>query len=434
MVFAIILIISGGVYRYFNSLWFQLSLFRKDEVFEVNIIDLIALEVIKTFEGGLFQKLSTAKSLLTNDPNLSIMGIKSDEDVQREFEVLLGSASDANREHAKQILLQLFPAVAKRMERSWDRSDESDWDRARRICHPDYFDRYFVYALPDNDISEAEINALISNASNKEEFVGLFNSLRQRGLIAKTIDRLQSRKKDIGSDNAESFLTAMFDVSDDLPIQRDSFSVPNLLHQMYFVVVDFIKGDVPPDRRKDLVKNAVSGTSGLALPLLFVGRLGEGNESSAELEFEGIEASDITELQEECVRKIRDSALSSSLSTHPDMQLALSFWKDWCGNANESKEWVKSKKDSHDFVLAFLRSHVSRVIQSSKGMTLYFDLSIIERYISFGEIEPVAEELLQNDLSEEDREILMKFQVAIRRRRAGKPDFGWKKSMDFDED
>src|SRR3954451_12035052 len=91
---------------------------------------------------------------------------------------------------------------------------EERWLRDLRVCHPDVFDRYFVLAIPEQDISQAEIDGLLASAGDREAVVARLRSLEERALLNVALDRLEAYKQEIALEHAIPFITAVFDIGD----------------------------------------------------------------------------------------------------------------------------------------------------------------------------------------------------------------------------
>jgi predicted KAP-like P-loop ATPase len=83
------------VRRFLGSLSFHIGLFQTDTSFEVNPVDLIALEVLRVFEPDLYHALPGVKELLTQ--------------VSEEAKVFGGSDADSERREAVKALVGLAP-------------------------------------------------------------------------------------------------------------------------------------------------------------------------------------------------------------------------------------------------------------------------------------------------------------------------------------
>jgi hypothetical protein len=88
---------------------------------------------------------------------------------------------------------------------------EEGWYRELRACHPHIFDRYFQLAIPTNDISQADLDRLLSSVGNRQAPIAEFRALNPRGLLGVALNRLEAYKEEINLQHAVPFITALFD-------------------------------------------------------------------------------------------------------------------------------------------------------------------------------------------------------------------------------
>ena len=182
------------VHRYLAPLSFHVSLFRGTGSFEVNPVDLIALEVLRVFEPGVYQRLSDAKTELTSLRDTAHDSHDQNERTRKLIESIVDTGSQPVQ--AREIVKQLFPPV------NWvfsgpryGHSFAEQWFRELRLCHPDVFDRYFHLTIPEGGISQAQLDGILSLAGNREGLVAEFRALNERGFLGVLLDRLEAYKQ-----------------------------------------------------------------------------------------------------------------------------------------------------------------------------------------------------------------------------------------------
>ena len=198
------------VHRFLATLSFHVSLFRNTGSFEVNPIDLIALEVLRVFEPEVYHRIYEIKPTFMNKHFSELNEKDANDMTRREIESIVEQASEKNRSQVKEILKELFPTVG------WvfggypygDAFDEQ-WFRELRVCHPNVFDRYFHFTIPEGDLSQADLDSILSLVGNREGLVSEFRSLYKRGLLGVVLDRLEAYKEKIDLQHAVPFITAL---------------------------------------------------------------------------------------------------------------------------------------------------------------------------------------------------------------------------------
>lgn len=220
------------VYRFLSVLEVQVSSMRPHGTFEVNPIDLIALETLRVFEPDVYRLLPNAKGLLTEVRDARLRTPDLEAEIRTRVETLVEAAQPKSKEYAREIIRQLFPEIAHILGgTARSGGDENHLYRKLRVCHPDVFDRYFYLAIPERDLSQSDLNAILAATGDRDRLVALFDDLKKRDLLTTALDRLEAYKQEIDLANAVPFITALFDIGDDLPDEQSGlFGSPPWMH------------------------------------------------------------------------------------------------------------------------------------------------------------------------------------------------------------
>lgn len=166
--------------RYGNAAMFALPMIGD----ETSPVDLLLIEAMRIFYPPLYEW-----ARVNPDTVLGSGGYGRDEArtqlIQGGFEQATGALERADKDAAKALLTFLFP----RTESAWQNKNWSgEWDRTwatqKRVASADYFDRYFTYAIPLGDISDADVNRLVglfTSESDQDEAIELARQLVDRG-------------------------------------------------------------------------------------------------------------------------------------------------------------------------------------------------------------------------------------------------------------
>lgn len=416
------------VYRFMGTLSFHVSLFKSTGSFEVNPIDLIALEVLRVFEPEVYKQLHSAKSALTElrDPNLS----KDANDRTRNVvEAVVNQAHQENRTHVKTILKQLFPTM------EWIFSGPSygpdfgeQWFRDLRVCHPDVFDRYFHLTIPEGDISWADLERILSLAGNREALVTEFHSLNQRGLLGIALDRLEAYKENIDIQHAVPFITALMDIGDELPNDQGGWFFIGTDAHASRIIHWYLKQEKDVVKRGNILKEAIKNTVGLYLPVMKTSIEDNKQERQKDPEAFIVTEDDLKDLKEICVERIRHVATSAMLQSHPKLAYILYRWREWTA-PEEPRKWVTQLVESPKGVLSFLVAFLSQSQSHGMGDYVYrthwrISLKSIEDFVPVDIIEEKIKGLKVEEFSEKEQLAIRAFQKAVKRREEGKPDDG----------
>ncbi|MFQ5663793.1 MAG: P-loop NTPase fold protein [Terriglobia bacterium] len=413
------------VYRFLSTLSFHISLFRARGSFEVNPVDLIALEVLRLFEPEVFHRLPLAKSALTESPDVQLHGQPAEDAARKTVESLVEQADDPDRVDVKEILKQLFLPAEWVFGGSRYSPDFADrWFRELRACHRTVFDRYFHLAIPEGDISQGELDLILSLAGSRDLLATEFRSLNKRGLLGIALDRLEAYKETISLEHAVPFTTALLDVGDELPQGRPGlFEIEADMHAAR-IVYWYLRREQDIEKRGRFLKEAFTATPALYLPV-FTTCLEDSKEQRQKgPDAQLVDEASLKELREICVDKIKRAADSGILNCHPQMGYILYRWREWA-SPEEPNAWVEKLVQSREGLLSFLTAFVYR--STSHGLHDYvvrtrwrINLKSLEVFVSINTIEKKVTQLQIENLGEKEQRAVHALQKALKRRREGK--------------
>jgi predicted KAP-like P-loop ATPase len=418
------------VKRYLASLSFYISLFKLEAGFEVDPIDLIAIEAIRVFSPDFYSAMRNAKEMLTQT------GRPTSSSEQNSYRMrltsLLETAPEADREALRNLTNTVFPGI------EWisggatrDSGSLGLWLKQRRICSPEMFDRFFQFGIPENDLSQAEIQQIVSLAGNRVNLVKALRDLERRGLLAVLAERLEVYKDDVSLEFAIPFVTAMFDIGDLVPDDPPGTFIGPSTH-IRRIVHWYLRREPDRSQRMQILSRAIQETSGLMQPLILAydetsSKRREENPDSCLVSLEDAEL-----LRQLSVTKIRGAANDGTLFNNQKLGSILYRWSDW-GSADEAKRWASNVAISPDGALTILRSLVERGTSQSINdrvgrMTWQVSLDNLERFVLLDKFREQIDKLTQSTLSETDQNAIRAFERALKRRREGKPDRVWRDS------
>lgn len=161
--------------RYANSLSFHIPLLKG----EINNSDLILFEGIKIFYPEYYQ-------LIKNNPDFFIEtyyhrsdlknNYKVDEFI-KEIEKVSVSYTNNEKKSIKELIIKLFPFTKEAFNNSKFRNSEIIWEKEKRIASPKYFNRYFVYSVLKDEISDVYFDNYIKSLNSES-----FNDLKSETL------------------------------------------------------------------------------------------------------------------------------------------------------------------------------------------------------------------------------------------------------------
>jgi len=151
--------------RFGNGLMFALPML----IGETNLVDLLLIEALRAFFPEVYD--------IVRDNHPDFSGVERDghghgDGDPRFAQLLQPLLEEMPNQHAsavKTLLVDLFPRLSAFYGRgNYGSAWLARWSREQRICAPEYCPRYFTFAVPLNDIPDAEVTAIIDAATRGE--------------------------------------------------------------------------------------------------------------------------------------------------------------------------------------------------------------------------------------------------------------------------
>ena len=419
------------VHRFLATFSFHVSLFRNNGAFEVNPIDLIALEVLRVFESKVYTNIAESKSLLVEKSYSD----KDKEKFKSAVDAIINEATKQNKDFVREIILQLFPMT----EKAYGGSSYSDgfsdqWYRELRVCHPDIFGRYFHLTIPENDVSQSDIDRILSVVGNRENIVAEFQRLKKRGLLGVALDRLEAYKTQIDLKHAQPFITAIFDIGDELPETQPGFYTFGADTHAYRIIYWYLRKEKDAHVRSKILKASMLESYGLYLPIDITSSEDSKIERKKDPDSFIAHPDDIEDLKKICIVKINKAAATDVLRKHDKMIRILYCWRNWVSN-EAPREWVQTLIQSNNGVITFLTALLSSSASHQMGdyvPKIHWRLSLknIEDFISVDIVENKLRSINLNDLDDKGQRAVNAFNKALDRRRKGKSEDDWRDDDD----
>jgi predicted KAP-like P-loop ATPase len=386
-----------GVYRYLNTLSFNAALLKGSQAFEVNPIDLIAVEVLRVFEPRVHSQIARSGDVLTKVVR---------HDIEREpgratVSGLMAAASEDHKEYVKEIIQDLFPNMRWAFNGPHYGSDSADeWYRELRVCHPEVFARYFQLSIAEGDISQSELDEILDRSGDRDALVAIFRRLLHRRLLDVAVDRLEAYKQQIPIANARSFVTAILDVADELPHEARGFLELGPHMHATRVVSWCLRQETDVEKRGEILLHAAATTEGLSVLASLVHMDDRRYSVGRDVEFALGTREQVGELKRLVAEKIRAAAEHDPnrfvLNEHlPEL---LFFWQSF-GATDAAKAWVNELTRDEHRLLQVLAGFVGRTKSIGMGDRTYqADETInLENLGSFLDVDAVKERLAALD-------------------------------------
>jgi predicted KAP-like P-loop ATPase len=411
------------VNRYLSTLPFHISLLTGDSAFEVNPIDLIAIEALRVFEPEAYQRIALNKILLTS---VSQFQRADKATAEAALNTIMASAPEERRAQLSSLLQQLFPTIQWVSGGPFYTAESSEeWYRDLRICSRDVFDRYFQLGISADDLAESDIQTILSSLGSREELNKLFRELRARGLFEKLLERLEAYKSVLDTENVLPFCISLCDEGDYLSSESSGMFEQSPLMHAERIIYWYLKRVTSPGRRAEILAAAFAESKGTTLPISLLGYAHRLLEDSNQEQF--IEEKDLAKLRIVVVEKIRSASRNGLLSL-PQMPRLLQFWKSW-GNEDEASRFVRDLTAEPSGALSFVKAFVVRSLLHQSGDVThrerrYLRRRDLEEFIDVEMLEHRVQGIELSAISLEEQEALTEFQKMLERKRSGKPDEG----------
>jgi len=420
------------VYRFLASLSFHIQQHLSEKSFEVNPIDIIGLEALRVFEPSVYERLPGAKTILIRYEGPSMFGEIKQETIDQGLSQIVSVAAPETQSRVKAILGVLFPPLSSSYAgRHGVAESHQEWLRALRICHPNLFDKYFTLTIADDDLSQAELDNLLELTADTKKFMFACDALKKRGLMKVVFDRLEAYKEHIPIQNMSAFIEALCNLSDNFPAMRSRFLEIDNETLASRIIYFGLKRELDLKKRFEVLRNALTRSSGLALPVQIVSleeRVGDREARGHEFL---VEVEDLLELKRICVEKLRAASKTIEFRQNPRLLGFLFRWSEWT-SLDEVRKWIMENSDSAKGAVWFLTVLLSEMHSWGQEHTVrcYIQLSVVERFTNLEKMMLLVEQVKDIGLSKKEKRAVEEFKKALKRRAQRKPDDAWKNDHD----
>ena len=265
------------------------------------------------------------------------------------------------KEPVEGICRVLFPELQRfDLNISFGASFRDTWLRTKRICTQEFFNQFFLLRVTEGDVSQAQIQTILSQSDNREHVARNLTELLQNNRIKRFLERLQFFPGNIPTENLQTFLLGLFDLGDSLPAEAD---VPLDLspYQQCAFTTESLLAKVDRESRANTLYQLASSAKGLSALVYLVSlierMIGDPRDLDSE-RTEFISVDSLDDLRQVVLARIRDEAETSQLSSRPALAMILSRWKDWTGE-EEPKRYAARLLQNDEGLLDLLTGFVT---------------------------------------------------------------------------
>jgi predicted KAP-like P-loop ATPase len=324
---------------------------------EVNPVDFIAIETLRLFSPDIYDTIRRNKEMFAGGAPSHMIRPTRDEllKLHNGWSESLRERDERHADAVKDMLIRLFPG---RLKAVWENTQygpdwEEEWRRQLRICSEDVFPVYFAFAVPQGEISNSELQAVLQVAQDPASFsAALLRLVRERRPDGRTkasafLDRLQDfTQAQIPIERIEPIVASLFDIGDELIVPDDEsrgfFDFGNDV-QIGRITWQLLKR-LDPDQRFAVLQRAFEAGRAIYLMWHAVVVLGQQQgkypEQKASPESEWLITSEqLSALEEALVERIRAAGHHGFLLDTPHLPLVLNFWRTKA-TPEEVKAWA----------------------------------------------------------------------------------------------
>ena len=411
-----------SVYRYISTLSFHFTLHKGKSAFEVNPVDLIAIECLRVFEPDVYKEIARAKDIFTkNGPD--IYGRKEDATTDL-INGVLDKASLDKRDSVKEMLKQLFPNIewvlgGTRYTEEFARI----WLREMRVCHPSNFDKYFQFSIPSGELSNSDLQEMLSLTDDSVKFASFILSLKNRNILRNALSQFGSFTSEVPLKNGKAYIKGILDIGDEVDHESIGFTMFNSNAHALRLVVWFLRRIDDLEERGKLLLECFKASNGISI----VEHILHSDESRREKSKADLILRDeeFELLKVEFVRKLDEMSEkhSGELLIHEHLHSFLYRWKRW-GDESKVTSWLKLQVQTTEGCIALLKRFAGKSSSQGAGdymakITTNIKLEDIENFLEVEQFQEMLNGIDDTEIDPETRDVLEAFQKSVERRDKG---------------
>lgn len=321
---------------------------------EVNPIDLIGIEAIRTFAPELYSFLRDNRDIVvgTTGGTFRIDDPSATERLKEQLEAAYSRCRPELQAALREICSQLFPEIANLYgDGSFGSGYYAIWRKSRQICTVDYFPRYFYLRPSDREVSQAEFDAIMRDAGNRPQLASWLDELADSSKIDSFLKLLGDTASDVPEEIIKPAVLALFDTGDKL-------EVISLFDNQLLATAGVVNRLLTPlngPARLGILLEAAETSDSLGALVYFTSLYGKESEKEREL----LGELGWNDVRQKLVSRINTAAEEMSLAQSPHFANLLHRWKEWAPT-EDSRRYVKRLIESDGGVLEFLEGMVAR--------------------------------------------------------------------------
>ena len=343
-------------------------------VLEVDPIDLLAIEILRTFDHEAY--ITVRDSLGYASEGDLVRALMGEEERTKQVDrqiTALTSRSGMTPEEVERlgtILRNLFPS---------GKVGETAHERDLRICHPKHFHKYFEHALDDSPLSAANVQALMALVGQREPFAARLRELCQSGALEDVLEKLGVYFENIPAESAPGFVTALFDVGEEFPKERPGFFNQDTTYAAMRLIHFLLKKLPEQDARAKVLADALAATTGSVLPVLTIAFIEPRKEDPSSQVL--LDEARLIPMRQAAVAKLEALAKSGAIWSSRHFPRLVTLWRRWAGDA-PVQAWLQGELSTPERQLEFLVHFVGASTSGTEVVSYSLPAKTLEAVIS----------------------------------------------------
>lgn len=390
--------------RFLATIDFHLNRFRSGKVLDVSVVDLIALETLRVFEPASYKQIPQYGFYLT--PLSDHDRKATQKHINNAVDKIVENATKLNRASVRKILESVFPC-AQNPEMldafGGEFNLQDDWYSNFRACHPNVFDRYFLFRLAKRDISHNDIKTLLGAANKKRLLKNILQDLKDRRLFSTMLHRLAAYNPTIRLSSAIPLIAVLLNIGDDNYDDSDGEYPLGPERHALRIILCLLRREPNRKMRGKMLLDAISKSHGIYL-IAEITESVKDRKLQRERIYHGesfINKSDLEKMNSIFHVRMENYTKSGALLKNVRLGYLLKRWSET--DDVKPKKWLRALVSSGDdsVIKQILVGFVSPSIMHPLGSN--FALSQLEKYVSINKFASRVHDLNDNDLNQMEK-------------------------------
>lgn len=386
--------------RYISSLRLDWSVVG---ISDVNKIDFMAISAIRTFAPQFYNLMVANKSVFTGTWNLSegFSLTNNQKERQERYNELLDNVSEKNlHKNIDGICKELFPQL--NFQSIYGSEWSTDWRKKLRICSDEKFDFYFQLGVPEGEISEYEMSALLGALTDQDNFNAGILKFKKDQKLRKILDKLTDHLDKLDDEKKiKILLLSIWGIDDDTDNDKegvlDLMDVDSLIRKLGFRIIK----NINKNARKDFILDLLNTSDHLYYPLaLLSSTIEEADEANKTGNSGLIEQSDISVLKSNILKRIESFEKDGKLDHENHLASILFKWKI-LGSEEMVQNYIEKRIKNKENLLILLRNFIGKVY-SSAGDYNYFDKKSLNNLYPMDKIDVEVSKITEEEIAQLD--------------------------------